>query len=354
MEVALWIWALFSVGVLAVLLVDLARLPPSRPGGHRSAEAGRVDTGVWLRSLRSVSPGSSGPGRETRPATAVPDGLPDREEPLDRQRVRSRRHLRRTSRCPSEYRHRALLWGVIGALVLRAMLHRCRGRRARAVRLDASTSSVSFLVSRPALRLAVSRDRSASRHEPQSSRLIRKHRPDHARGSTASGSSSASNRHLTGDADACRAHRRRHHRCRLRRRLGPGRSSPSPTTPFLVFAANAFSVLGMLALYFLLAEMIGRFRYLRPALAAILVFVGLKMAASDVYDVPGRHFVGGDRLDPGGRNSRLGASPSGPRPVERLTALANHRTPATPKPYGQPGRRRSLPRSVAFWKRPIL
>ena len=50
--------------------------------------------------------------------------------------------------------------------------------------------------------------------------------------------------------------------------------------PFLVFAANAFSVLGMLALYFLLAGLLGRFRYLRPALAAILVFVGVKMAAS--------------------------------------------------------------------------
>ena len=56
--------------------------------------------------------------------------------------------------------------------------------------------------------------------------------------------------------------------------------------PFLVFAANAFSVLGMLALYFLLAEIMIRFRYLRPAVAVILVFVGLKMALVDVYDLP--------------------------------------------------------------------
>jgi TerC family integral membrane protein len=56
--------------------------------------------------------------------------------------------------------------------------------------------------------------------------------------------------------------------------------------PFLVFAANAFSVLGMLALYFLLAEIMVRFRYLRPALAVILVFVGLKMALSDIYELP--------------------------------------------------------------------
>ena len=56
--------------------------------------------------------------------------------------------------------------------------------------------------------------------------------------------------------------------------------------PFLVFAANAFSVLGMLALYFLLAEIMIRFRYLRPALAVILVFVGLKMALAELYHVP--------------------------------------------------------------------
>jgi TerC family integral membrane protein len=56
--------------------------------------------------------------------------------------------------------------------------------------------------------------------------------------------------------------------------------------PFLVFAANAFSVLGLLALYFLLAEIMVRFRYLRPALSFILVFVGLKMALGDLYELP--------------------------------------------------------------------
>jgi tellurite resistance protein TerC len=56
--------------------------------------------------------------------------------------------------------------------------------------------------------------------------------------------------------------------------------------PFLVFAANAFSVLGMLALYFLLAEIMIRFRYLRPGLAVILVFVGIKMVIADLYDLP--------------------------------------------------------------------
>ncbi len=52
---------------------------------------------------------------------------------------------------------------------------------------------------------------------------------------------------------------------------------------FIVYAANAFSLLGLAALYFVLAGMMGRFRYLNVGLAAVLIFVGLKMALSDVY-----------------------------------------------------------------------
>ena len=55
---------------------------------------------------------------------------------------------------------------------------------------------------------------------------------------------------------------------------------------FIVYAANAFSLLGLAALYFVLAGMIGRFRYLNIGLAAVLVFVGAKMTLSDVYEIP--------------------------------------------------------------------
>ena len=55
---------------------------------------------------------------------------------------------------------------------------------------------------------------------------------------------------------------------------------------FIVYAANAFSLLGLGALYFVLAGMIGRFRYLNLGLAAVLVFVGLKMTLADVYSIP--------------------------------------------------------------------
>jgi tellurite resistance protein TerC len=52
---------------------------------------------------------------------------------------------------------------------------------------------------------------------------------------------------------------------------------------FVVFAANAFSLLGLASLYFVLAGMIGRFRYLNVGLGIVLVFVGAKMVLADVY-----------------------------------------------------------------------
>jgi tellurite resistance protein TerC len=55
---------------------------------------------------------------------------------------------------------------------------------------------------------------------------------------------------------------------------------------FVVYAANAFSLLGLASLYFVLAGMMLRFRYLNLGLAAVLVFVGAKMLLGDVYEIP--------------------------------------------------------------------
>ncbi|TQK20895.1 tellurite resistance protein TerC [Microbacterium sp. SLBN-154] len=56
--------------------------------------------------------------------------------------------------------------------------------------------------------------------------------------------------------------------------------------PFLVFTANAFAILGLRAMYFLLADLIHRFRYLKIGLAFVLVWVGVKMALLDVVKIP--------------------------------------------------------------------
>jgi predicted tellurium resistance membrane protein TerC len=56
--------------------------------------------------------------------------------------------------------------------------------------------------------------------------------------------------------------------------------------PFIVFAANAFAMLGLRALYFLLVGMLDRFVYLSHGLALILGFIGAKMLLIDVWHPP--------------------------------------------------------------------
>ena len=58
------------------------------------------------------------------------------------------------------------------------------------------------------------------------------------------------------------------------------------TDPFVVFTSNAFAILGLRSLYFLLAEAAARFRYLKVGLALILVFVGAKLLVADFLKIP--------------------------------------------------------------------
>jgi len=56
--------------------------------------------------------------------------------------------------------------------------------------------------------------------------------------------------------------------------------------PFLVFTSNIFAILGLRSLYFLLHDFMGRFHYLKYGLGLVLAFVGAKMVASGWFKVP--------------------------------------------------------------------
>lgn len=58
------------------------------------------------------------------------------------------------------------------------------------------------------------------------------------------------------------------------------------TDPFIVITSNIFAILGLRSLYFLLAGMMEKFYYLKPALVALLIFIGAKMLMSDLYKIP--------------------------------------------------------------------
>jgi len=58
------------------------------------------------------------------------------------------------------------------------------------------------------------------------------------------------------------------------------------TDPFIVFTSNIFAIMGLRSLYFLLADLNGRFHLLKYGLSMVLVFVGTKMLIVDFYKIP--------------------------------------------------------------------
>jgi len=56
--------------------------------------------------------------------------------------------------------------------------------------------------------------------------------------------------------------------------------------PFLVFTSNVFAILGLRSLYFALAAVMGRFRYVKSSLVFVLAFVGIKMLLSHHHPIP--------------------------------------------------------------------
>jgi tellurite resistance protein TerC len=58
------------------------------------------------------------------------------------------------------------------------------------------------------------------------------------------------------------------------------------TDPFIVYTSNIFAILGLRAMYFLLAGVIDKFHFLNYGLAFVLIFVGIKMVIAEKYKVP--------------------------------------------------------------------
>ncbi|MEK6758425.1 MAG: TerC family protein [Deltaproteobacteria bacterium] len=58
------------------------------------------------------------------------------------------------------------------------------------------------------------------------------------------------------------------------------------TDPFIVFSSNLFAIMGLRSLFFALAGVVKKFYYIHYGLAAILVLVGIKMIVSDFYKLP--------------------------------------------------------------------
>ncbi|HET8651804.1 MAG TPA: TerC family protein [Gaiellaceae bacterium] len=307
MQLEFWMWVAFAIFVASMLVVDLLAF------GRRGEAISFRRSVTWSIGWTALGVGFAGflwawQGRE--PAGEYLAGfLIEKSLSIDNLFVFAL--IFGYFAVPPAYQRRALFWGIVGAIVLRAIFI-----LAGAALLDAFHFTIyvfgAFLVV-TGIRLARHRDVEIHPERNPVLRLIRRFMP------------------MTTQYQGDRLVAREQGKLVATPMLAalaliatfdvvfavdsiPAIFAVTRDT-FIVYAANAFSLLGLAALYFVLAGMIDRFRYLNVGLAAVLVFVGLKMTLADVYKVPVylslavivlalAAAVGASLIRPGGREHR--------------------------------------------------
>jgi tellurite resistance protein TerC len=183
---------------------------------------------------------------------------------------------------PKEYQHRVLLWGVAGALVMRAIMIFAGLALLNAV--DWVIYVFALIVIASGVRLLIKRDEEPDLEQNRLLKLVRRHLP------------------MTKAYDGRRFFvHREGARCATPLLLTLLLIEASDLVfaldsipaifgvtrdPFIIYTSNAFAVLGLRALYFAVAGMVRRFDYLDIGLALVLILIGLKMIADGFTEIP--------------------------------------------------------------------
>jgi tellurite resistance protein TerC len=272
-----WAWAAFLVFVVAMLALDVFVL-------HRKAhEVSLREAGVWSAVWIALGLGFGGlvwawAGGATAQAYLAGYLI---EKSLSVDNIFLFAAIFSAFAIPARYQHRVLMFGIIGALLMRA------GFIAAGITLLEAIHPVIYVFGAVLLLAAFNMLRGGTHAPPEQSRvlrLLRRWLP------------------VTDELHGQRFVLRRDGRLLATPLLlalvvvettdviFAVDSIPAilavTTDPFVVYTSNVFALLGMRALYFLLAGAAGRLRYLRPGLAVILAGVAVKLLLADVVHFP--------------------------------------------------------------------
>lgn len=283
--VPIWLWAAFVVFILALLALDLGVF--NRKAHKVSLREAAIWSAVWIGLallFNAVIFFWQGAGVALEFFTAY---LIEKSLSVDNIFVFVL--IFSALAVPAKYQHRTLFWGILGALVMRGAL----------IALGAALISLlhwvlyvfgAFLVI-AGIRLAMKRERAVHPDKNPLVRLARRFLPVTER--------------YEGAKFFVRQNGKRFATPLLlvllliesTDLLFALDSIPAvlaiTVDPFIVYTSNVFAILGLRALYFLLAESIQRLQYLKYGLAAILAFVGVKMLLTDVAHIPIGFSLGG-------------------------------------------------------------
>jgi tellurite resistance protein TerC len=322
MPTSLWFWIAFNAGVLCVLAIDLF-------GFQRKAHAPSTkEAAIWTVVWMALSLGFNaliwlweGPAKALEFLTGY---LVEYSLSIDNIFVFVL--LFSYFRVPAAYQHRVLFWGILSALILRGVMIGIGVAFVESFHWALYLFGAFLLFT--GLKMFFSRKRTVNVAGNPLIRLVRR---------------------LVPVSDT-------YHGARFTVRRG-GRRLLTPLAlvlimievtdvlfavdsipaifgitrdPFIIYTSNVCAILGLRSLYFLLAGVVDKLVYLKPALAIILAFIGVKMLLADVYHLPAvvsLGFVGLVLLAAIGLSLLVKRRP--PETTEPATENAHHSVPVT-------------------------
>lgn len=274
----LWLWMAFTIGILVLLLVDLSLFGR---GTHKvSTKAALIESGIWItialcfNAWFAFSFGTE-LGLEFLTGYLV-------EKSLSVDNLFIILLIFSSFKIPDAYQHRVLFYGVLGAIVLRAIF----------ILLGAQLLQTfhwvlyifGFILVVTAIKFIRESDEKIDAQENWSIRMFKRFFPttDKFEGNhffvVENGVRKATPIFLALVV------------IEVTDLVFAVDSIPAvfavTQDAFVAFASNILAILGLRALYFVLVDWVSKLRYLKPGLAAVLGFIGAKMLLVDLYKIP--------------------------------------------------------------------
>ena len=275
---AIWLWVGFNLFVLAMLVLDLGIF-------HRKTHAvsireAAIWSAVWIALSLLFNAGIyffSGPEHALQFLTGY---LIEKSLSVDNIFVFVL--LFSYFSVPAAYQHRVLFWGVLGALIMRGILIVLGAMLLENFHWVLYLFGAFLIVT--GVRMAFNKDEAVHPERNPLLKLVRRVVP------------------VTANFEGDRF---------LVRRAGQVLATPLllvllvvettdlvfaldsipaifavSTDPFIVYTSNVFAILGLRSLYFVFANVMGKFYYLKIGLSVVLSFIGVKMVLADIFHMP--------------------------------------------------------------------
>ncbi len=273
-----WLWIAFSVGIFILLLIDLSLFGKS---GHKvSRKAALIESGIWVGIALVFNLWFGYAFGKELGVEFLTGYLVEKSLSVDNLFVILL--IFSSFRIPDKHQHRVLFYGVLGAIVLRAFFIIVGAQLLQMFHWILYVFGTILIIT--AVKLLRDTDEKIDVQENWSIRFIRKFIPT-------TGSFNGNHFFLVENGV---------------RKATPlflalivievtdlvfaVDSIPAvfavTQDAFVAFASNILAILGLRALYFVLADWVGKLRYLKPGLAAVLGFIGIKMLLLEVVKIP--------------------------------------------------------------------